>query len=321
MTRFIILTAALLATACSKDATTTHKTPTNITLSVSTGSTDSRIAIDEQSSTSDSWKFVWEEDEPISVWYSGSTALSTFEMDSYDPALSTFKGDANNATQLRLIHPKDAEGAVNGSKYTLDISEQDGALSKLYMMSEGLVAVDGNGEVSTTPEMKHLGGFFALYFKLDNATANTTYKITKVKLSGVPTSLEADMEGDFLNENTTFYDNINSVGTITATLSNTTFDSDNEAEVRLNTLPFSYNDGDTLTFDITFEINGNEYTSQVIKTNNSGSAILFERAKFNYSTITLDGSTGLVKVTDCTTIANWDEGTQPFADITAQQIR
>ncbi len=303
----MILASMALVSACSLDempenleATGDQKT---ITVALSKDVAQSRIAVDDNTSDENTWNFVWEDGEDVGVWYSGCDALVDFSMATFNANASTFTGTVPNDTQsIRVVSPYDEDNlSVTSGTYSLDISEQDGDLDKLYMISEDMISVDGESVI--TPNMKHMGGFFALYFKLDEAADGTTYEITEVELSGVPTTMDVDLSGDYDN-----YDNQNTGGTITATLSDKSFTTnDATVEVRLNTLPFYFASGAEMTFTIAYKAGDAERTTKAVLSNSSDSAIAFSRAKFNYCTITIDPSTVNFSYAE---ISTWNNGAE-----------
>ncbi|MFR9603102.1 MAG: hypothetical protein SNG02_04435 [Rikenellaceae bacterium] len=329
MKKLMILASLALFSACSTEEMADTPEANNglktITIPISSGEVDTRIAVDEANSSETSWEFVWEENDKVSVWHNSScTYFSEFTIaeEGFDADMSTFTGEvATDATQIRVISPYDGSTTFTNDTYPIDISEQDGDLGKLYMMSDELIDVSdvSDGSVSdATPYMKHLGGFFALYFKITNAGSGVTYAITEVKLSGVPTTMDVDMKGSF--DNNAYLSNMNSGGTITATLTGDDFEFANDTdmvEVRLNTLPFDFESGATLTIDITYTASDVEYTTQAVITNTSDAAIPFERAKFNYCTITIDPTKVIVSEA---TINGWGNGTEVDDTITVVPV-
>ncbi len=286
----MILASMALFSACSLEEMPENPGATDelktITVPLSMSGTQTRIAVDGDVSSSDeSWKFNWENEEHVGVWYSGCTSLADFEMDEYDANLSTFTGSVSTGTEsIRVVSPYDASSAtISGNTCSINISAQDGDLGKLYMISDELIDVNGES-VTAAPKMKHIGGFFALDFKLKNETSGTNYEITKVELSGVPTTMDVDLTGDYDN-----YTNQNSNRKITATLAGKSFaTTDDIVKVRLNTLPFDFEPNAEMTFTITYKAGEAEHTTIAVLKNSSENAIPFERAKYNYVTITID---------------------------------
>ncbi|MFR9529605.1 MAG: hypothetical protein SNF93_07880 [Rikenellaceae bacterium] len=317
MKRVLILASLLLFASCEREEGTsnseTNETMKSLTVAVSVGTTESRVAIDEGSGDS-AWNLVWVEDDFIEVWYDGCSALSTFAMVSHDPELSTFSGSVGEqVNEIRVIHTTSEAGAtLSGSDLSIDLSAQNGALDKTYMMSDDVVSLD-ESEALSSLAMKHVGGFFAIYLKVTNVIEGVEYKVTKLSIDGMPTTATIDLTSAISDK---LYDDDTLKGVTTATVDET-ISAEAETELRLNILPFTYAAGNSLSFEITFEINGNTYTDSFVKTNSTENDILFERAKYNYSTITLDGTTGAIEVTDCT-ITPWGEGNDGSGIINTQ---
>ncbi len=321
MKKLSILTSLLLLVSCNSSETTYNDEPNenmkSLTLEVSAASAQSRVAIDESSDDS-AWNFVWVDGDQIEVWHDGCSALTTFSMATHAPELSTFSGSVESTVQdIRVIHTTDqADATLSGGELTLDIAAQNGALDKTYMMSDDVVSLGGDETIGSL-SMKHVGGFFAIYLKVENAIAGSEYKVTKLSIDGMPTAATIDLAAAVSDE---LYDDDTLKGVITATVDETLTSISTAAELRFNALPFTYAVGDSLTFELEFEINGAAYTESFVKTNTSESDILFERSKYNYSTVTIDGKTGLIEVDEISgaTIDPWEDGNDGSDDIFTQ---
>ncbi len=288
---FLFATTSLMVCSCATDgvennipsAESEGGEKVSITVAAPDSTPESRVAF---SKDADGINTLWAEGDALSAWSAADNTLSQFTMKegslSADCTSAKFEGSVP-AGDYRLIHPY-VEGAtankINLSSQSVDMSG-DGldAMSKsTYMISS---VVEGDNIV-----MKHIGSMIKVVMRFDNLPAFSGIKISRVALSGVPTTATIDLakeatDADFVSAG--------SNGTITAAVENSpvvaAFDSANAAAtsyvVMLNSVPFTLAAEQTIEVLVTLTTADGDTFNKLLSATNGSSAVEFARAEYN----------------------------------------
>ncbi len=273
-----LLLAAAFAIAASCTTATTDELGVDtslhtITLTVDASEdseTTTRISLSEDAE-SNTWVTTWDEDDMLGGWSAGATSFSKFEMvGDYDPESSQFAGSVSG-TSLRLIYPYDSTSAVNSSLYTVDYSLQRADMSGdalgnmgsyLYMVSSKLI--DISADITTTPQMQHVGAAIELNIRFENLPSNIEATIKQIEFgytsddvtcAEIPVSAQLDLTGSVSDGSA--YSSTES-GAAIIKIDNSpsivAYDESNSDAttytVRFNSLPFSVNASESIAFKV-----------------------------------------------------------------------
>ncbi len=277
-----------LATVTDSDAAT------NVSVLVSAiDSADSRISVD------DAWAATWDEGDALTAWSSGDGALTMFEMTSYDAEASTFSGAVTG--DYRLIYPYDAAAVVDGGSYTVDLVSQVAGVNNTYMISTTVEL----SAMYATATMSHIGAAAELVSSFKNLEGS--YTLTKVAISGVPTSVAINLGAEVTADD--FYGEA-TVGTMMVDVEDVAVSSSEKIYTRFNILPFEVAAGESISVKYYFEDeSGASFYAVSTVANGGDSAVAFDRATYNTINSSCDMST---VATNATTLA--------LADISADAI-
>lgn len=199
-----------------------------ITINASLDEDDSqtRMALD------DGWGLTWETGDALMAWSNDggdSTNKLSNQDESFDAASVTFEGDIPAESPFRLLYPYDADAAIEGGEYTIDISSQAEGGSDPYMVNDDILAQIAD---EYNVMMRHIGA--AVVLNLTFPSSDYSDKtITSVKVKGFNSGAVVELTKAITDES--FYCEYIS-GDITVRDGATTIDSD-KAAVRFNIRP------------------------------------------------------------------------------------
>lgn len=284
MNKFILLIPLLLLIAsCNKKSTglgeENNETLVVLTAQLSDGAVESRVVADYTTDQS-SWKFSWQTTDDLSAWSTDCSAPTQFTINEYDEELSTFVGTVGSGDNHRFIYPYDktVETSPEGY-YPIDITDQDGALNKTYLINDEQILTSSITEgVVSDLDMRHLGGFMVVNLWLKNCTlALESYKLTSIEYSDIPVTAQIDMTESYGSDDLHLNKTTGSVKITGLDMSfeEVTINSADcmYAAARLNILPFNLAAGESIG---------------AVLTNDSLEALPFARATHNYTNITID---------------------------------
>lgn len=192
----LIAIMILISASCQKSQnTTTAKIET--TIGVEQPQTRVGIVPDEESEI---WIAVWEQDDKIGGYTSGTTSIEEFSMvgtiEEY-ATIANFSGNASPESNMRFIYPyssdlkpsSDGICYVNIERQTIDMDDSYGSLGEanMYMVSNE-VYIDESGIAQDNITLQHLMSALELSFTIGNIDDNYIYKLIGIRITSTDTS-------------------------------------------------------------------------------------------------------------------------------------
>ncbi|MFI3323788.1 MAG: hypothetical protein SNI45_03660 [Rikenellaceae bacterium] len=302
--------ALLLATACSVDSGSMPAVNNTISVTASLGTT-TRISVAEDAQ-SNSWILSWAENDALGGFAMGGSesSFALYEMDSYDPNSSTFKGEASDLP-LRFVYPYSAEALIADGLYEVDLSSQrfDILSPMANMSSTHLISAHGfEPSESSSISMQHIGCAITLNLSIESLYLNGesyTYRLSRIEMGtdddedgnylAIPTSCEIDLNSTL--DQDSFYSNI-SGGVIAVDVDNSPQITPGEVySVIFSALPISIASAEQICLKCYFDCYNLDgefervcYTKGLTVTNDSDSTVEFARATHNTISASYAGS-------------------------------
>ncbi|MFR9645367.1 MAG: hypothetical protein SNH57_08840 [Rikenellaceae bacterium] len=286
-----------------------------------------RISSDYGGTDENTWYFTWEDDdasERVYAWYQDSdSSYDAVELAGSnftdDNTTATFTGSIpESVTSYRIVYvPRGCTTDFGSETFAIDLTEQDGDLSDLFMISDVIPVSDSDSEIF--PDLYHLGGFMALELSFEDIPSywrNVSVESITVEglnLTGTSPSVSesADYEVTGLSSTSITLDmstiNTGSSGSTssqavlegsvagssfgdersTSTSVDSGIDVDTTMYLYLNILPTTLAAGDSFTVTVRLS---NGVNIVKTKTNSSGGYYEFARAEFGALVLDCDCS-------------------------------
>ncbi len=257
-------------------------------------SSDTRVDVDTSGST---WETTWSSSDILISYYSSDGSnfsyYSSFYMYEHGDEVSTFSGSSSYDSWYRrlVLYPdytKNYEFIDGALCMVSDISIQEEGVKNTYMVDSEFAYIEDNAYAS--PVMKHVGSAAELITKFNNVPEGSTLMSIVVKdvVTGVKCNLLYDVDSEsFVVETTT--------GDILVNLDPTAIESYTDesslVSIKFNMMPFDVAAGDSISVVYYFtDGDNNALYSEAKITNNSDSAVSFERGKYHKLYTTCDMS-------------------------------
>lgn len=258
---------------------------------VSLYSNTSRVSVTPED---DYWSVDWESDDVVVGWFSETTTMEQFSMESLDEStgLAKFEGTGYSRENMRFIYPYNHGIENNSGSITLSVASQSVDLTddsahdsfgenSLYMLSDSF-AVDEYESVSTT--MRHIFTILELTFNVSDIEDGESLIVTDVTIDGLGDHTVTIPFSHVYTDALTTVSGDDDTISLDITGASALTNGDGVLKIPVVAVPFELSTGQQIDWEVTFSDGRVVGGSKVIAEANNGEQ--FKRAEYNTFGIT-----------------------------------